>query len=250
MVGKLEVEGLSAWFGRQQVLFDVTLDVPSAGVTAIIGPSGCGKTTFLRCLNRLHEELPGTRVEGQVRLDGQDIRRQEATEVRRRIGMVFQKPTPFAHLSIYENVAAGPRLLGVRRREELDRIVWESLVRSGLWEEVRDDVDAPGTGLSGGQQQRLCIARAIAVGPEALLMDEPCSALDPIATAKVERLIAELKERYPIVLVTHNLAQARRIADRTAFFYLGKLVEIDRTDTIFGHPREALTENYVAGRFG
>ncbi len=250
MGGKLVVEGLNAWFGRQQVLFDVSLDVPPTGVTAIIGPSGCGKTTFLRCLNRLHDELPGARVEGRVLLDGEDIRRQAATEVRRRIGMVFQKPTPFAHLSIYENVAAGPRLLGVRRREELDRIVWESLVRTGLWEEVRDDVDALGTSLSGGQQQRLCIARAIAVGPEALLMDEPCSSLDPIATAKVERLIAELRDRYPIVLVTHNLAQARRISERTAFFYLGKLVEYDRTDTIFGHPREALTENYVAGRFG
>ncbi|HEV2166797.1 MAG TPA: phosphate ABC transporter ATP-binding protein PstB [Thermoplasmata archaeon] len=250
MGGKLDVEGLSAWYGRQQVLYDLSLDVPQSGVTAVIGPSGCGKTTFLRCLNRLHDELPGARVEGRVLLDGEDIRHQEATEVRCRIGMVFQKPTPFAHLSIFENVAAGPRLLGVRRREELDQVVWESLVRAGLWEEVRDNVDALGTSLSGGQQQRLCIARAIAVGPEVLLMDEPCSALDPIATAKVERLIAELKTRYTIVVVTHNLAQARRISDRTAFFYLGKLVEFDATSTVFERPREPLTENYVSGQFG
>ncbi|HEV2520193.1 MAG TPA: phosphate ABC transporter ATP-binding protein PstB [Thermoplasmata archaeon] len=250
MTGKLEVEGLSAWYGRQRVLYEISLDLPQGGVTSVIGPSGCGKTTFLRCLNRLHDELPGARVAGRVLLDGVDIRRQEATEVRCRIGMVFQKPTPFANLSIYENVAAGPRLLGVRRREELDRVVWSSLVRAGLWEEVRDDVDALGTSLSGGQQQRLCIARAIAVEPEVLLMDEPCSSLDPVATARVERLIAELKARYTIVVVTHNLAQARRISDRTAFFYLGKLVEFDRTAELFEHPREQLTANYVAGQFG
>ncbi|MCI4358557.1 MAG: phosphate ABC transporter ATP-binding protein PstB [Thermoplasmata archaeon] len=250
MSGKLNVDGLNAWYGRQQVLYDLTLDLPESGVTAVIGPSGCGKTTFLRCLNRLHDELPGARVDGRVLLDGTDVRRLEATEVRARIGMVFQKPTPFSHMSIYENVAAGPRLLGLHRREDLDRAVWASLVRAGLWEEVRDDVDALGTSLSGGQQQRLCIARAIAVEPEVLLMDEPCSALDPIATAKVERLIAELKERYTIVIVTHNLPQARRVSDRTAFFYLGKVVEFDRTSAVFDHPKEALTENYVQGRFG
>ena len=250
MNGKLDVEALSAWYGRQQVLYDVSLDVPQSGVTAVIGPSGCGKTTFLRCLNRLHDELPLARVEGRVLLDGADIRHQEATEVRLpdRDGLPETDPVR-EHVDLRER----------RRRAEAARrpsprgprpVVWESLVRAGLWEEVREDVDALGTSLSGGQQQRLCIARAIAVEPEVLLMDEPCSALDPIATAKVERLIAELKARYTIVLVTHNLAQARRVSDRTAFFYLGKVVEYDATSTIFERPREQLTENYVSGRFG
>ncbi|MCI4349046.1 MAG: phosphate ABC transporter ATP-binding protein PstB [Thermoplasmata archaeon] len=250
MTTKLELAELSAWYGPKQVLYDLSFTIPDGAVTAVIGPSGCGKTTFLRCLNRLHDAAPGARTTGRVLLDGVDVRRQDEITVRCRIGMVFQKPTPFPHLSIYDNVASGLRLLGVHRREELDRGVWESLVRAGLWEEVRENVDAPGTSLSGGQQQRLCIARAIAVRPEVLLMDEPCSALDPIATAKIEGLITELKREYTVVIVTHNLAQARRLADRTAFFYLGKLVEYDRTPELFEHPKEALTENYVAGRFG
>ncbi|MCI4329669.1 MAG: phosphate ABC transporter ATP-binding protein PstB [Thermoplasmata archaeon] len=249
-VGKLSVHGLDAWYGKRQVLYDIDLDIPDKGVTAIIGPSGCGKSTFLRCLNRLHEETPGGRVAGSIQLDGEEIRDQNEVLVRCRVGMVFQRPSPFPNLSIYENVAAGLRLLGVRKRDELDAGVLDSLRKAGLWEEVKDDVDAPATGLSGGQQQRLCIARALAVGPEVLLLDEPCSALDPIATTKVEHLIHELKEKYTVVIVTHNLAQATRVADHTAFFYLGKLVEFGTTETIFHHPAEKLTENYVTGLFG
>ncbi len=250
MGDKLEVRELSAWYGRRQVLYDVSLGLPDRAVTAIIGPSGCGKSTFLRCLNRLHEELPGARTEGSVVLDGEATSGLDPIAVRCRIGMVFQKPTPFPNLSVFENVAAGPRLLGVRRRDELDRAVADALVHAGLWEEVEHQLDAPGTSLSGGQQQRLCIARALAVEPEVLLMDEPCSALDPIATAKVEALIARLRTDYAVVVVTHNLAQALRVADRTAFFYLGKLVEAGTTDQVFHRPVEKLTENYVQGRFG
>ncbi len=250
MGDKLEVRELSAWYGRRQVLYDVSLGLPDRAVTAIIGPSGCGKSTFLRCLNRLHEELPGARTEGSVVLDGEATSGLDPIAVRCRIGMVFQKPTPFPNLSVFENVAAGPRLLGVRRRDELDRAVADALVHAGLWEEVEHQLDAPGTSLSGGQQQRLCIARALAVEPEVLLMDEPCSALDPIATAKVEALIARLRADYAVVVVTHNLAQALRVADRTAFFYLGKLVEAGTTDQVFHRPVEKLTENYVQGRFG
>jgi phosphate transport system ATP-binding protein len=247
---KLEVRELNAWYARRQALYDVSLDIPEGAVTAIIGPSGCGKSTFLRCLNRMHEETPGGRISGSILLDGAEVREQNAVMVRSRIGMVFQKPSPFPNMSIYENVASGLRLLGVRRREELDEGVLESLRRAGLWEEVREDVDAPGTSLSGGQQQRLCIARALAVHPEVLLMDEPCSALDPMATTKVEHLITELRQEYTVVIVTHNLAQAARISDYTAFFYLGKLVEFDATDTVFHRAREQLTRNYVAGLFG
>ncbi len=247
---KMETEGLNAWYGRRQALYDISLGVEDARVTAIIGPSGCGKTTFLRCLNRLHEEAPGARSEGTIRLDGEDLGRQDVVQVRCRVGMVFQKPTPFPHLSIYDNVAAGPRLLGLRRRADLDEAVVDALQLAGLWEEVEDNVDALGTSLSGGQQQRLCIARALAVHPEVLLMDEPCSALDPIATEKIETLIHALKRRVTIVIVTHNLSQATRVADRTAFFYLGKLVEIGSTEQVFGHPNEKLTQNYVTGRFG
>ena len=250
MATKIETRGLNAWYGRRQALYDLSLGIPDAQVTAIIGPSGCGKSTFLRCLNRLHEETPGARVSGTVLLDGDDLRAAEAVSVRCRVGMVFQKPNPFPNLSVFENVAAGLRLLGVRRRDELDQAVAEALVHAGLWEEVEHQLDAPGTGLSGGQQQRLCIARALAVRPEVLLMDEPCSALDPIATAKVETLLARLRGEYLVVVVTHNLAQARRISDRTAFFYLGKVVEVGPTATIFTAPAEKLTENYVNGRFG
>jgi len=214
---KMETQGLNAWYGRRQALFDISLDILDGGVTAIIGPSGCGKTTFLRCLNRMHEETPGGRASGSIRLDGEELSDQDVVRVRCRVGMVFQKPTPFPHMSIYDNVASGLRLLGVRRREELDEGVVEALQLAGLWNEVEDNVDATGTSLSGGQQQRLCIARALAVRPEVLLMDEPCSALDPIATARIETLIQGLKQRVTIVIVTHNLSQATRVADRTAF---------------------------------
>jgi phosphate transport system ATP-binding protein len=247
---KLETVGLNAWYGRRQALYDVSLEIPDGEVTAIIGPSGCGKSTFLRCLNRLHEETPRARTTGTIRLDGEDLGRANAVSVRFRVGMVFQRPTPFPNMSIYENVAAGLRLLGVRRRSELDQGVVEALQLAGLWEEVEDHVDAPGVSLSGGQQQRLCIARALAVQPEVLLMDEPCSSLDPIATNKIEALIQHLKSQYTVVIVTHNLAQALRVSDSTAFFYLGKLVEFGRTDQVFHTPAERLTENYVNGRFG
>jgi len=247
---KIQTVGLSAWYNRKQVLYDISLDVPDTAVTAIIGPSGCGKSTLLRCLNRLHEEMPRSRVEGKILLDGEDLSEQDVVSVRFRVGMVFQKPTPFPNMSIFENVAAGLRLLGVHRREELDDGVVDALRHAGLWEEVADILDAPGTSLSGGQQQRLCIARALAVRPEVLLLDEPCSALDPIATAKIESLIERLKSEYCVIVVTHNLAQALRVSDYTTFLYLGKLVEGGTTDQVFHHPVEKLTENYVNGRFG
>ena len=247
---KMRTQELSAWYGRKQALYDVTLEIPENEVTAIIGPSGCGKSTFLRCLNRLHEETPKARVTGGIFLDGEDLRTRDVVSVRFRVGMVFQKATPFPNMSIYDNVAAGLRLLGVRHRADLDARVVEALQLVGLWDEVAGNPYAPGTSLSGGQQQRLCIARALAVQPEVLLMDEPCSALDPIATNKIESLIRDLKTRFTVVIVTHNLSQAVRVSNSTAFFYLGKLVEFDETSTIFGAPREKLTENYVTGRFG
>ena len=246
----MTVTGLDAWYGAQQVLFGITLEVPDRAATAIIGPSGCGKTTLLRCLNRLHEEVPNARMRGEIRLDDEDLLRLDPVAVRCRVGMVFQKPTPFPNLSVFENVAAGLRMLGVHRNEELDEGVAGALNHAGLWEEVEDKLDAPATSLSGGQQQRLCIARALAVRPEVLLLDEPCSALDPIATAKVESLLRELRREYALVIVTHNLAQATRLADYTAFLYLGKLVEFGDTDQLFHRPVEKLTENYVNGRFG
>jgi phosphate transport system ATP-binding protein len=247
---KMRTENLNAWYGRKQALYDISMEIPSGAVTAIIGPSGCGKSTFLRCLNRLHEEVPRARVTGTIRLDGEDLSAQDAVSVRFRVGMVFQKPSPFPNMSIYDNVAAGLRLLGVHRRDDLDEGVVEALQLAGLWEEVEDNLDASGTSLSGGQQQRLCIARALAVQPEVLLMDEPCSALDPIATNRIEALMRGLKQRFTVVVVTHNLSQATRVSDMTAFFYLGKLVEMDTTKKIFESPREKLTENYVTGRFG
>ncbi len=250
MSTKLEVRELSAWYGRRQVLYDLSLEIPDRAATAIIGPSGCGKSTFLRCLNRLHEESPLGRVEGKILLDGDDLSALDPVEVRCRVGMVFQKPTPFPNMSIFENVAAGLRLLGVHRREELDDAVLDALLHAGLWEEVEGILDAPGTSLSGGQQQRLCIARALAVRPEVLLLDEPCSALDPIATAKVESLLAKLRADYTVVIVTHNLAQAVRVSGHTAFLYMGKLVEMGPTERVFHQPAEKLTENYVTGRFG
>ena len=250
MATKIETRELNAWYGRRQALYDISLAIPDGQVTAIIGPSGCGKSTLLRCLNRLHEETPRARVAGEILLDGEDLMRLDPVSVRFRVGMVFQKPSPFPNMSVFENVAAGPRLLGVHGHDALDTAVLEALQLAGLWEEVEDHLDAPGTSLSGGQQQRLCIARALAVHPEVLLMDEPCSALDPIATNKIETLIGTLRADYSVVIVTHNLAQALRVSDRTAFLYLGKLVEVDQTAQIFESPREQLTENYVTGRFG
>jgi phosphate transport system ATP-binding protein len=247
---KMVVNDLAAWYGPKQVLYEVALGVPEGAITAIIGPSGCGKSTFLRCLNRLHEEVPGARASGQILLDGEDTARLDTMMLRSRVGIVFQKPSPFPNMSVFENVAAGLRLLGIHKRDELDEGVVEALMHAGLWEEVQEMLDAPGTSLSGGQQQRLCIARALAMQPEVLLMDEPCSSLDPIATNKVEQLIAKLRSEYTIVIVTHNLAQALRVSEFTAFFYLGKMVEFDRTQQIFHAPRERLTESYTQGRFG
>ncbi len=239
-------------YGEKHAIKDVSIDVANNSVIAFIGPSGCGKSTFLRCLNRMNDTIENARVEGLITLDGNDIydRRQDVVQLRARVGMVFQKPNPFPK-SIYENVAYGPRIHGlVTSRADLDEIVQTSLRKAGLWEEVKDRLDGPGTGLSGGQQQRLCIARAIAVDPEVILMDEPCSALDPIATAKVEDLIDELRENYAIVIVTHNMQQAARVSQRTAYFHLGELIEVGPTDQIFTNPRHRLTEDYITGRFG
>ncbi|HEY7588926.1 MAG TPA: phosphate ABC transporter ATP-binding protein PstB [Thermoplasmata archaeon] len=250
MTVKVRMEHVSAWYGSKQALEDITLDFEEHAVTAIIGPSGCGKSTLIRVLNRMHETVPKARAEGKVLLDGENVFEQDAVSVRRRIGMVFQRANPFPTMSIYNNVAAGLRLNGVRNRDTLDATVTRSLKQAALWDEVKDDVDGPGVGLSGGQQQRLCIARALAVQPEVILMDEPCSALDPIATAKIEDLIFDLKKDYTVVIVTHNMQQAARVADQTAFLYLGKLVEFNTTRELFERPHESLTENYITGRFG
>ncbi|HTT34456.1 MAG TPA: phosphate ABC transporter ATP-binding protein PstB [Thermoplasmata archaeon] len=247
---KLLVDHLSAFYGTKRAVEDLSLRIPNAGVTAIIGPSGCGKSTFIRCLNRMHETAPKARVEGSVRLDGEDIYALEPTMVRRRIGMVFQRPNPFATMSIYDNVSAALRFNSRARRAELDAAVLRSLQQAALWDEVKDTLDAAATSLSGGQQQRLCIARAIAANPEVILMDEPCSALDPISTAKIEDLIFALKKEYTVVIVTHNMQQAARVSDFTAFMYLGKLVEFGPTQSIFEQPKEKLTESYITGRFG
>jgi phosphate transport system ATP-binding protein len=246
------VKNLSIWYGEKRAISDVTLDVASNAVTAIIGPSGCGKSTFIRCLNRMHELVPKTRIEGSVLLHGQDLYSStvDPAIVRRRVGMVFQKSNPFPTMSIGENVIIGLRLNGVRNQKFLNERLEKSLRMAALWDEVKDDLHKPGTSLSGGQQQRLCIARALAVQPEVLLMDEPCSALDPIATAKIEELIYELKTRYTIVTVTHNMQQAGRISDYTAFFYIGKLIEFGPTTKIFTNPSERQTEDYITGRFG
>jgi phosphate transport system ATP-binding protein len=248
----IQVENLSAWFGATQALFDITLNVEANHATAIIGPSGCGKSTFVRCLNRMHETNPAARATGRVRVGHQDIYNgTSAVEVRRRIGMVFQKANPFPTMSIYDNVAAGLKLNGVRDHNKLDEVVERSLHAAALWDEVKDTVKKKsGASLSGGQQQRLCIARALAVEPEVLLMDEPCSALDPISTAKIEDLIFELKANYTVVIVTHNMQQAARVAEQTAFFLMGKLIEFDKTEKIFTNPSDKRTEDYVTGRFG
>jgi phosphate transport system ATP-binding protein len=248
--GKMVVDNLSAFYGSKKAIEGINLEFPKRSVTAIIGPSGCGKSTLIRCLNRIHETTPKARVEGRVLLDGQDIYGQDPVEVRRRIGMVFQKPNPFPTMSIYNNVAAGLRLNGRHDRKVMDERVLESLKGAALWDEVKDNLSAPGISLSGGQQQRLCIARALAVQPEIILMDEPASALDPIATAKIEDLVFDLKEKYTVIIVTHNMQQAARVADYTAFLYLGKLVEFGVTKEIFERPKEKLTESYITGRFG
>src|SRR5215471_243066 len=247
-----EAKNVSIWYGQKRAIQDVTLDIASNAVTAIIGPSGCGKSTFLRALNRMHELTPGTRMEGTVLLNGEDLYSSnvDATIVRRRVGMVFQKSNPFPTMTIGENVIIGLRLNGVRDQKFLNERLEKSLRQAALWDEVKDDLHKPGTSLSGGQQQRLCIARTLAVEPDVVLMDEPCSALDPIATAKIEELINELKTKYTIVTVTHNMQQAGRISDFTAFFYLGRLVEFGVTTSIFTNPKERQTEDYITGRFG
>jgi phosphate transport system ATP-binding protein len=249
---KIHVQKLDAWFGERHILKEISLDIPPKGVTAIIGPSGCGKSTFVRCLNRMHELVEGARARGTVQLDGEDVYDADVDPVllRRRVGMVFQKPNPFPTMSIRDNVLAGKYLTQTHRRAEADRIVESALRQAALWEEVKDRLNGAGSGLSGGQQQRLCIARALAVEPDVLLMDEPCSALDPVATARVEDLLHQLKERYTIVIVTHNMQQAARVSDQTAFFLQGELVEVTATNTIFTKPKDARTEDYVTGKFG
>jgi phosphate transport system ATP-binding protein len=250
-VGNVELQGLNAYYGSNHAVRDVGLAFDSARVTAIIGPSGCGKSTMVRCINRMHEEIAGARSEGQVLLDGLDLYdpRIDIVAVRRSVGMVFQKPNPFPTMSVIDNVTAGLRLTGASRGELEDR-GREALVGAGLWDEVKDRLKAPGVGLSGGQQQRLCIARALAVDPEVLLMDEPCSALDPVATLRIEELIAELKQRVTIVIVTHNMQQAARVADTTVFMLDGELVEVGPTDKLFTNPDDDRTEQYVTGKFG
>ena len=248
----IQVEHLNAWFGKTHALQDISIAMPANHATAIIGPSGCGKSTFVRCLNRMHETVPNARATGSVRMGDLDVYNgTSATRIRRRIGMVFQKPNPFPTMSIYDNVAAGLKLNGCRNRRKLDEIVEQSLQRSALWDEVKDTLrKKSGASLSGGQQQRLCIARALAVEPQVLLMDEPCSALDPISTGKIEELIFQLKEHYTIVIVTHNMQQASRVAEYTGFFLLGKLIEFDKTEKIFTTPSDKRTEDYITGRFG
>ncbi|WP_445977870.1 phosphate ABC transporter ATP-binding protein PstB [Sphingomonas fuzhouensis] len=249
---KITARNVSVSYGAKQAIHDISIDVDMDHVIAFIGPSGCGKSTFLRTLNRMNDTIPSARVSGEVRLDGQDIYAPEmdVVQLRARVGMVFQKPNPFPK-SIYENVAYGPRIHGLATsRSELDAIVERSLTRAGLWNEVKDRLSESGTALSGGQQQRLCIARAIAVDPEVILMDEPCSALDPIATARIEELIHDLRGRYAIAIVTHNMQQAARVSQRTAFFHLGTLVEYGKTSDIFTNPRQERTKDYITGRYG
>ena len=241
---------LNLWYGKTQALKNVTMDIPKNQVTALIGPSGCGKSTYLRCLNRMNDLIDSVRVEGTVILDGQDIyaRGVDVVDLRRRVGMVFQKSNPFPK-SIFDNIAYGPRIHGIRDRARLEQLVEQAAKKAAIWEEIKDRLKASGLSLSGGQQQRLCIARALAVNPDVLLMDEPASALDPISTAEIEETIQELKESYTIVIVTHNMQQAARVSDRTAYFYLGQLVEVGETRQVFTHPRQKGTEDYITGRF-
>ena len=252
VIPKMTARDVNVFYGQKQAIKNVSIDVTSENVTAFIGPSGCGKSTFLRCLNRMNDTVDGARVEGRISLDAQDIYAptMDVVQLRARVGMVFQKPNPFPK-SIYENVAYGPRIHGLARaKADLDNIVESALRRAGLWDEAKDRLNESGTAMSGGQQQRLCIARAIAVDPEVILMDEPCSALDPIATARIEELIDELRGRYAIVIVTHNMQQAARVSQKTAFFHLGTLVEYDDTSAIFTNPRETRTKDYITGRYG
>ena len=249
---RMQAREVNVYYGDKRAIRNVSLDIGANQVISMIGPSGCGKSTFLRCLNRMNDTIDGCRVTGSIRLDDQDIadKTLDVVQLRARVGMVFQKPNPFPK-SIYDNVAYGPRIHGMAAdRIELDEIVQTSLKKAGLWEEVKDRLDQQGTGLSGGQQQRLCIARAIAVSPEVILMDEPCSALDPIATARIEELIDELRENYTIAIVTHSMQQAARVSQRTAYFHLGDLVEVDETAQVFTNPQHKLTEDYITGRFG
>ncbi|MEQ9435570.1 phosphate ABC transporter ATP-binding protein PstB [Hyphomonas sp.] len=249
---RIECRNINVSYGDKQAIFDISLSIPDRAVTALIGPSGCGKSTFLRCLNRMNDTIESCKVTGEIIMDGENINNPDIDPVllRSRVGMVFQKPNPFPK-SIYDNIAYGPRIHGLANsREDLDAMVEKSLRRAGLWNEVKDRLSSPGNSLSGGQQQRLCIARAIAVRPEVILMDEPCSALDPVATARIEELIDELRKRYCIVIVTHSMQQAARVSQRTAFFHLGELVEMGDTDQIFTNPQERRTEDYITGRFG
>jgi phosphate transport system ATP-binding protein len=258
MAQRIDVKDVNAYYGRFKAVEDVSMTIEARSVTAFIGPSGCGKSTFLRTLNRMHEVIPGGRVEGTIELNGRDLYAPgtDPVAVRRTVGMVFQRPNPFPTMSIFDNVAAGLRLGGEKNKKRLTEVVETSLHGANLWDEVKDRLDKPGAGLSGGQQQRLCIARAIAVEPQVLLMDEPCSALDPISTLAIEDLIEEIKKNYTIVIVTHNMQQAARVSDRTAFFNLaatgkpGHLIEMDDTTKIFSNPREKATEDYISGRFG
>ena len=247
----MTVQGLDLWYGDHQALHDISMNIPEKSITALIGPSGCGKSTFLKTLNRMNDLIPGVKITGDVRYREQDIfaAGTDVNELRREIGMVFQKPNPFP-MSIYDNIAYGPRTHGIKNRAKLDEIVEKSLRGAAIWDEVKDRLKKNALGLSGGQQQRLCIARALAVEPEVLLMDEPTSALDPISTSKIEELAMQLKEQYTIVIVTHNMQQAVRISDRTAFFLLGKLVECDDTQQLFSQPQDKRTEDYITGRFG
>jgi len=251
MATAVDVRDLKAWFGKAEALHGINIAIESKHATAVIGPSGCGKSTFIRCLNRMHETNPEATADGEVKIGGDDIYAMPAVEVRRRVGMVFQKPNPFPTMTIYDNVAAGLKLNGTHKRRTLDEAVEHSLQKAALWDEVKDVLKKKsGASLSGGQQQRLCIARALAVKPEVLLMDEPASALDPISTAKIEDLIFELKQQLTIVIVTHNMQQASRVAEFTGFFLMGNLVEFDRTEKIFTNPSDKRTEDYITGRFG
>ncbi len=247
---KINVEKLSAWYGPHKAIKEVSFSMPPKQVTAIIGPSGCGKSTLIRCFNRMHEVSPSAKITGRILLDGNDIMQEDPVLLRRRVGMIFQKPNPFPTMSIFDNVVAGLRLNGTRDRARLEEVAFDCLKKAALWEEVKDSLEESGVSLSGGQQQRLCIARALAVSPDVLLMDEPCSALDPISTARVEELIHELRENYTIVIVTHNMQQAARVSDYTAFMYMGELIEWGETKTLFTTPREKRTEDYITGRFG
>ncbi|MBV9179576.1 MAG: phosphate ABC transporter ATP-binding protein [Nitrososphaeraceae archaeon] len=251
-VHKVSIKNLDAWFGTKQALKNINLDVKDKTATAFIGPSGCGKTTLIRCLNRMHEMTPGGKAAGQVIIDGTNIydRNIDPVIIKRRIGMVFQKPNPFPTMSIYDNVAAGLRLNGIKDKRLMDEIVKDGLEGAAIWDEVKNELDKPGMSLSGGQQQRLCIARALAMQPEVLLMDEPTSALDPIASSKIEELVHELKQRLTVIIVTHNMQQAARVSDYTAFMYLGEMIEYGPTKQIFENPQKELTERYISGKFG